>query len=361
MAGRAAVGRYHCAGAWGERTLAEAARPFLRLEMVPGGLVMAKKRVKTTKRTSRKPGSKRTGQEKSASSKRGGAKRARTSRGTSTKARMNTPSSSRSTKPIRIFAKQQLGRDMARRITSAAAQTGFDFPATLAGRTTHFQVYYQNGFANGPAIAQGVLGTCERDYTAQVAFFSGIQIPTMPVNILIGSGIGGAYHYGCSAVDVYCDGDSSPNPDIDLTRMLAVAEEVEGFEATQNKGWDCGASNGEGLSRVLATELYPAQLDGFSTAAAWLDSNRADWVSKTDPTDQNGVSTGCAVLFLNYLRYQLNFSWQQIIQAAGATLEQTYQGVTGKTGGFAPFKALLGAHFPPGQPSNLATDNPFPL
>jgi hypothetical protein len=137
----------------------------------------------------------------------------------------------RGSKPLRIFAKPQLGEKMARRIAAATPATGFDFAATLAGKTAHFQVYYQTRFANGPVIAQGVLTTCERDYNAQVAFFSGLAIPTLPVNILIGSGIGGAYHYGCAAVDLYCDGDSSANPDIDLTRMLVVAEEVEVFEA----------------------------------------------------------------------------------------------------------------------------------
>jgi hypothetical protein len=271
------------------------------------------------------------------------------------------PRAQQSGKPLRIFAKPQSAQQMARRIAAAVPETGLDFPATLAGKTTHFQAYFRTGFANGPAIAQGVLSTCERDYNAQIAFFSGLTISTLPVNILIGPGIGGAYHYGCSAVDIYCDGDSSANPDVDLTRMLAVAEEVEVFEAEQNKGWDCGASNGEGLSRVLATELYPDELDGFSTAAAWLDSPRPDWVSKTDPTDQNAVSTGCAVLFLNYLRYQLNYSWPQVVQAAGATLDGTYRSLTGKTGGFAPFKAILDSHFPPGRPSGLHTDNPFPL
>lgn len=322
---------------------------------------MAKKPVKRTKRASQKPRGKRSAPKKPASSRRRADTRARSNRTGAAQTRTANPGSSRPTKPLRIFAKPQVGQAMSRRIAVAASATGFDFAATLAGKTAHFQVYYQTGFSNGSAIAQGVLSTCERDYNAQVAFFSGVQIPTLPVNILVGSGIGGAYHYGCAAVDLYCDGDSSPNPNIDLTRMLAVAEEVEVFEAVQNRGWDCGASNGEGLSRILATELYPAQLDGFSTASAWLDSNRPDWVGKTDPTDQSAVSTGCAVLFLNYLRYQLNYSWPQIIQAAGSTLEQTYQGVSGKSGGFAPFKALLDAHFPPGQPSNLTTDNPFPL
>lgn len=319
---------------------------------------MPKKRTKSQQKSSRS----KTANKTRSAAKRTPARRARAKRAAASNKRTGAGNVvSQRNKPLRIFARPQRGPTMARRIVAAAPPAGFDFPATLAGKTAHFQVYYQTGFANGPAIAQGVLSTCERDYNAQVAFFSGIQIPALPINILIGTGIGGAYHYGCAAVDLYCDGDTSANPNIDLTRMLAVAEEVEVFEATQNKGWDCGASNGEGLSRVLATELYPAQLDGFSTASSWLDSNRPDWVSKTDPTDQSAVSTGCAVLFLNYLRYQLNFSWQAIIQAAGSTLEQTYKGVTGKTGGFAPFKSLLDAHFPPGEPSNLATDNPFPL
>ncbi len=265
-----------------------------------------------------------------------------------------------STSAVRIFAKLPLSAQFAAR--PAAPAVGFDYPTTLAGSTAHFQVYFETGFANGPVIAQGVLVTVERDYEAVAGFFGGLTLPTFPLNAIIASGIGGAYHYGCSGVDLYCDGDTSASPDIDHTRMLVVAEEVEVFEAAQNRGWDCGASNGEGLSRVLATELYPAELNGFSTAASWLDStDRPDWVSQTDPTDQNAVSTGCAVLFLNYLRHQLNFSWPQIVEAAGSTLEQTYEALTGKTGGFAPFKALLDVHFPPGQPSGLMTDNPFPL
>ncbi len=83
-----------------------------------------------------------------------------------------------------------------------------------------------------------------------------------------------------------------------------AAEIVEVFSAAQGGDWDCGASNGEGLSRVLATELYPAELDGYTTAADWLDGGRPDDVNQTNPTDQDAVSNGCAVLFLNYMRYQ---------------------------------------------------------
>ena len=40
-------------------------------------------------------------------------------------------------------------------------------------------------------------------------------------------------------------------------RSLVIAEEDEVFEANFGHGWDCGASNGEGLSRVLANTMYP--------------------------------------------------------------------------------------------------------
>lgn len=283
---------------------------------------------------------------------------ARPQRGTHS--RHNLPTSQESG-IIRVFAKQRLSAQLKTLTAAAPPTSGFDRAVTLEGDTQHFQVYSATGFANGPAIAKGVLAACEKDYNALVQFFGGLALPTFPLNIVIAPGLGGAYHYGCAAVDLYCDGDTSATPDIDHTRYLVIAEEVEVFEAAQNKGWDCGASNGEGLSRVLATELYPAELDGFFTAASWLDSNRPDWVSKTDPTDQSAVSTGCAVLFLNYLRHELNYSWSQITQAAGATLEQTYRALTGTPGGFAHFKALLDSHFPAGQPAGLTTDNPFPL
>jgi len=262
---------------------------------------------------------------------------------------------------IRVFSKQRLSAQLTRLIAAAPPVAGFDRAVTLEGGTQHFEVYSATGFANGPAIAAGVLTACEKDYSTLVQLFSGLALPTFPMNIIIAPGIGGAYHYGCAAVDLYCDGEASASPDIDHTRYLVIAEEVEVFEAAQNRGWDCGASNGEGLSRVLATELYPAELNGFFTAASWLDSNRPDWVSQTDPTDQGAASTGCAVLFLNYLRYQLNFTWPQIVQAAGSTLEQTYKALSGTSGAFAPFKALLDSHFPAGRPSGLTTDNPFPL
>jgi hypothetical protein len=253
------------------------------------------------------------------------------------------------------------GTEIAERVGPVSA---IDYPnAILRASTAHFNVYYDPSLgANGPVIADGVLATCESEYNAVQGWFSGITPPNLPFNVYLAAGIGGAYHYGCNGTDLYCDGDTSPNPNIDHSRMLVVAEEVEVFSAAQGAGWNCGASNGEGLSRVLATELYPAQLNGFTSAASWLDtSNRPNWVDNNDNTDTNYTSIGCSVLFLNFLHDQLRFSYNEIVAAAAPTLEQTYTKLTGATDGFAQFTALLQQHFPIGQPSGVVNDDPFPL
>ena len=71
---------------------------------------------------------------------------------------------------------------------------------------------------------------------------------------------------------------------------------------------------------------------GFVSPPVWLDGPsdisgilREDWVNKTDPTDVNYFSIGCSVLFLNWLRFQLNFTWTQIIAAGTPTLAGTYK------------------------------------
>jgi hypothetical protein len=242
---------------------------------------------------------------------------------------------------------------------TAEGRVGFDYPATLRGSTAHFDVYYDPGLGgNGQTIADGVLASCESEYGTLSSYFVGISPASF--NILIAAGIGGAYHSACSATDLYCD---ASGVDVDHTRMLVVAEEVEVFSALQRLGWDCGASNGEGLSRVLAgTDLYPGSLDGFHSASTWLDTpGRPDYVNTTDPTDRDYVSTGCAVLFLNYLRYQLGYSWHAIVEAGGSTLGATYRSLSGSADALTPFKALLQSRFPEGTPSGLTNDNPFPI
>ncbi len=113
--------------------------------------------------------------------------------------------------------------DAARALLQAVAPAGFDVPATLQGSTQLFNVYFERGLdVDGPALADAVLGVCDRDYQTIQGFFGGVIPNRLPFNIIIGQGFGGAYHYGCDGVDLYCDSDIN---NIDLVRMLVVAEE----------------------------------------------------------------------------------------------------------------------------------------
>ena len=173
---------------------------------------------------------------------------------------------------------------------AATPQTGFDYPTVLRGSTPHFNVYYDPALgSDGATIADGVLASCENEYAQLQAYFTGVAPASF--NIILAAGIGGAFHYGCGATDLYCDAQSGP-PNIDHSRMLVVAEEVEVFSAQQGAGWNCGASNGEGLCRVLATLMYPAQLDGFTCAASASPRVTPSRTSRTQSSDRRGVRPG---------------------------------------------------------------------
>lgn len=257
--------------------------------------------------------------------------------------------------PLRVLVKP--GQAIPAGAPRMAADGG---PYTLRGNTTNFQVSYEDALgADGPVLADAVLATCEADYASLRTWFGGLIPGGLPFTVFVVTGTFGAYHASCAATELHVAASDGTNAD--LVRMLMVAEADEVMMAAQNVGWDCGASHGEGLSRVLSTELYPAQLNGFATAASWLDSSRPDWVTSTEPTDQNYVSIGCATLFLNYLRHQLGYSLTAIVGAGAPTLAQVYTHLSGKTDAFTPFNTLLQQRFPVGQPSGLTNDNPFPI
>ena len=230
---------------------------------------------------------------------------------------------------------------------------------TRGGQTANFNVYYDNSLgAAGQMLADAVLARCEQDF-AQLLTWFGVTPGGLPFNVYIDPGTFGAFHANCAATELHLAAYSGT--DGALENMLNVAEADEVMMAAQNKGWNCGASAGEGLSRVLATERYPASLDGFASAAKWLDSNRPNWVTTTEQTDRDYVSIGCATLFLNYLHYQLGFSLNAIIGAGVPTLAQVYTNLTGRTDAFDRFSRLLERRFPSGTPSGLTNDNPFPI
>src|ERR1035437_8507363 len=214
-------------------------------------------------------------------------------------------------------------------------------------------------------LADAVLATCEADYNRLLGWFGNISIGSLPFNIYIQPGANGASHYGCAGTALYCD--AFDGTDKDLIRSLVVAEADEVFMANQAAGWDCGGSNGEALSRILAAEIYPNELTPpgqgitFASAPSWLKSNRPDWIDSTEGSDRNFESIGCGTLFINWLRFQLGYSLNQIVQAGGATLGATYQKLTGRQDGYARFSNLIAEHYPPGSTGGLTNDNPFPL
>jgi hypothetical protein len=250
----------------------------------------------------------------------------------------------------------------------AAAGRPFDFPVTRWGSTPNSVVFYETSLGSvGSDIARAVSSRFEGDFARLTDFFGVTALPK-PLNIIIAAiggikdGSGGAYHYACDAEDIYVDVKIEPSLDPDRTNFFVVTQAVDVFGALQNKGWDCGASNGTALKRVLATELYPKEIDGFTTAAAWLDSPlRPDFVNANNQTDADPVATGCAVLFLNYMHTQLKIPWDKIVQAGGPTPGQTYANLGLGNDGFVKFKRLMDTHFPIGKPSGVTTDNPFPI
>lgn len=233
----------------------------------------------------------------------------------------------------------------------------------LRGQTTNFSVLYDDSLGNGIALADAVLANCEQDLTGLSALFGGIMpaAVSLPFQIQLVPGGGGAGHPGCLATAITCY--ISAGSTAQGIPGLVAAEVAEVFMATQALGFDCTASNGEALSRVLPTVLHTDLRSGFSTGNNWLNSTnptRPDWVSKTEPTDQNVISIGCGSLFLNYLAYQLNFKWPDIVNAAAPTLGETAAKL-GVKNAFRDFASLLARHFPRGTPVYLPDDDPFPL
>ena len=243
----------------------------------------------------------------------------------------------------------------------AAATKPLDYPATQVGQTGNITVSYDPALgAVGLALARKMLPAVTGPYSDMETFFG---IKGSPVQVLIAplsgnnDGSGGAYHYGCdfgSGGILYLDATFA-NTTVDPLQLevgLYVAELSESFMGAQKKGWSCGYSNGEGLSRFCAErETAAGTLDGFTTGPDWAKAGFPDWVSKTEKTDQDAVSTGCAIVYIYWMQ-SLGFSTDQIVQAGGATLADNYKTLTGKATAYQDLLAAV-------KPLNVTSDNPF--
>jgi hypothetical protein len=240
-----------------------------------------------------------------------------------------------------------------------------------AGQTTNVTVF-TDGTPQGNQSAQAVLNAFDNDFSVIQAYFGGIQLPqgqqgddktvprtALPIQVLMDGQAGGAYHFGCSATDLYIE----PSPD--AAEGFTIAELVEVFEAAANNGWQCGQANGEALSRVLATDRAPilGQI-GVQAGQAWWADGHQDFVTDNSATDQNNDSNGCGPLFLYYLHSQLHFDWKTITTTGGATLGETYQRLTGNSPqqGFQDFLSRLATIVDASGALNIPSNgNPFPI
>jgi hypothetical protein len=238
----------------------------------------------------------------------------------------------------------------------------------LKGSTANFKVQYDDQLVthgiDGPALADAELARCEADFATLSAWFGGITPPAadMPIliDILWNNGAGGGWTNGHNYIAV----NAIPTSQGININEISLAELGEIFMEAQGRGWYRASSNGEALSRILPPALYaatdPNAYLNWEGASDWLNGPRADWVTNTYPSDADRPSLGCGMLFLYYLHGQLNFLWPQIIQAAAPTLEGVAENL-GLQNAWADFIALVNAHWPPGTPVALQSDNVFPF
>jgi hypothetical protein len=254
---------------------------------------------------------------------------------------------------------------------------------------TIFFVDVEDGQFRANALAQ----TCESDLQRLASLFrisfdiDGLNLGGVRVYIISPPG-GGASNPGYGGIgpsDMDVNGDYAPaKPDMqtpiirgEFVRFLFVAELSEIMMHITSAGWNPSSSEGEALSIILATELRPMGYYGAAGGAprvnAWLQSSRPDWISRTELTDQNQLSYGCGVLFINYLRHQLNFDLARImatrppfnLAVGGRTLAGRYAELTGNPAAqaFPEFMAFLERHLPQATASQqwVGRDDIFPL
>ncbi|TMG38371.1 MAG: hypothetical protein E6H92_05915 [Chloroflexi bacterium] len=258
--------------------------------------------------------------------------------------------------PGRVFVRP--GTDVSAAVLQAHARGHQQVPGSrLAGKTANF-VIFSDSTAAGDAAAQAMLKSAEDDYSAVQQWFGGLTPPHLPFYVYADPDAGGAYHITCAGTDVHV------LPDPVMAPGFLVAEVVEVFQDALGNGWDCGHTNGESLSRVLAFDRHPEIASDFTqTEQDWWSQGHQDYVNDNSADDRNQVASGCGDLFLYYLHGQLTFSWHDIVAAGGETLGKAYQGLTGydPAQGFTDFTTLLAGIDRGGSLALPASGDPFPI
>jgi hypothetical protein len=251
---------------------------------------------------------------------------------------------------------------------------------TLA-QTAHFDVQYDetligpDGNPNAISRAQRVLGVCEAEFGLLANWYNitdGFGPDNRVTVQMVGDSAipsGGANNNGYkgSATLIKIKNQTSNGDAVaagQMSCMSFVAELVEVFASYRNKNgnpaWNAKKSDGEGLSLLCGRERFGTGYSLFFPLPwinSWLQSSRdTQWIGTPENTDKNALSFGLSLLFLYYLKSQLNHSIPDIIAAGGDNLAQTYHNLTGKNDAAAAFSQLINGVFPPGSTPQLPTE-----
>lgn len=185
--------------------------------------------------------------------------------------------------------------------------------------------------------------------------------PTRPVNVIVFAldgrtdGTGGADHNAC---DFATGGNIEVCASFGNSARVSALFEAELSECAMG-GNLCGVSTGEALSRWCAAVIGNNALADFASAPAWAQGGMPDYVTRTDNTDQNEISTGCGMAFLSWLQ-ELGYPLKRIAPAMVSlgprgVLAQLYAELTAKAASSAWPQFLAAAKALPG----IHSDDPF--
>jgi hypothetical protein len=247
----------------------------------------------------------------------------------------------------------------------APANSTASFPSipavNRAGRTEHFEVFYERSFGEtGRSVGATILDRAESDLWTLSGVF-GLPLPGHPAGpeadrfvVVLARLDEDRRTYREDRV-IFCDLQTTPRPEPRQSSFY-VAFQLAAVLA-ERAGWE--APIGEALARTIATAIYPRRIVGFATAPVWLDGDRVDVFD--GPLGAGLAATGGAVLFVNFLHYQLGFPWRHIAATPEPDLGAVARRLTGSGTRAEEFRSLMDSCFPSGLPSRLIGDNPFPI
>jgi hypothetical protein len=228
---------------------------------------------------------------------------------------------------------------------------GDSFPATtftVVGATDMVEVAYDPNLGEkGLQCAEMLLAGVDMAYHAVQGFFGGTAEGHPVTASIMGlsdthDGTGGAMHFGCTfdpgdGGAIYLDA-AFDHPRVELA--LFIAELSECFQGEQNKGWHCGWSNGEALSRWHAELLTGGPLGAmrpWQTGPSWQAAGCPNFLNRNWQDDVHKPPIGCGMVYMYWMMRRQGRTPAEITQASGDTFLQNYMALTGRANAWLAF------------------------